>query len=82
MLWNNMGRSSHGVLAKVLDCDIIVNEIELQTNTMGKDMSPLFNPAVSLIALLLLFDLKGLGIEYSMKADLPLSKETKPWNNR
>ena len=42
-----------GVLANVLDCDIIVSEIELQscyyirfqTNTVGKSMNPFIPPS-------------------------------------
>ena len=44
----------HGVMVKVLDCGIIVNEFKLQSrynvhfqkNTLGKGMNPLILPAM------------------------------------
>ena len=48
----NKEESSFGVVANVLDCNIVVNEFELQsryfvyfpTNTLGKDMNHLSPP--------------------------------------
>ena len=45
----NKSGSPHGIVADVLDCDMVVHEFEIQlccyihfwTNTLGKDMNPL-----------------------------------------
>ena len=49
------GRWTRGVMVKAMDCEIVVNEFELQsryyvhflTNTLGKGLNPLILPAMS-----------------------------------
>ena len=58
-------------MADVLDCDIIVSEIKLQshyyihfqTNTLGKGMNSIINPSMGLIVPLLSCYKNGFGIK-------------------
>ena len=62
--------SLHGVVADVLDCDLVESEFELQlryyvhfqTNTIGKDMNPLVSLSMALILPLSFFYKDGFGI--------------------
>ena len=48
------GGCPHGIMVKVMDCEIVANEFELQlryyihfrTNTLGKGMNPLILPSI------------------------------------
>ena len=58
----NMG-CPRGVMVKVMDCEIVVNELVLQSgyyvhfpaNTLGKGMNPLILPSMAQIVPLLFF---------------------------
>ena len=74
------GGSSRGVVAKVLDCNIVASEFELQssyyvhlrTNTLGKDMNLLILLAMGI--LLSLFK-DSFGIRLPTKVDIALKKK-------
>ena len=71
LLWNipdKTGRSLHGVMAKMQNCNITVSRFELQQryyvhfriNSLGEDMNPLITPVMRL---LLSFYKDGFGIK-------------------
>ena len=75
-----------GVLANILDYDIIISEFELKsryyvhirTNLLRKGMNTFIpQPAMVEIIPLLLFYKNGLGFKWPTKVDIPLDKETK-----
>ena len=78
-------RSLSGVMANVLDCDILVSEFELQSryyvyfriNTLGKGMSPLIFPAMGKIVSLLFIYKDSFGIKQPTNAHIPVNKERK-----
>ena len=70
-------------MAKLLDYDIVVNELEMQslyyvhfqTNTLGKGMNPLIPPIMSWIVLLQPFYKDGFDVKYLTKIGISLNKE-------
>ena len=80
-----MRRETRGVVANLLDYDIIVSKFELQssqyihfrTNTLGSILNPLIPSDMDLIVSLLCFYMDGLGIEESTMVDKLLNKENK-----
>ena len=56
MIYKSVGKSTHVVMAKVLDCDLEVSKFEFQlhyyihfwANALGKCMNPLIFPPVGL----------------------------------
>ena len=78
--WNH-----RGVVANVLDCDIVVSSFDIQshycihfrTNTFGKGMKPLIPPAMCKVASPLSFYKDGFGIKQTTKVDMPLNREHK-----
>ena len=64
-------RGPHGVVVKVANCDIVINEFELswgsydhfRTTILGKVRTPLFPTAVGYIVPLLFFYKDGFGIK-------------------
>ena len=77
-------------MVNAMDCWIVVSKFELQllyyvqfqTNTLEKGMNPLILPAMSEIVPLLFFWKVSFGIEQPRKVDMPLNKETKPYDLR
>ena len=85
IIWIVTGRRTHGVVANVLNCDIVVSEFELQscfyvyirTNTIGKYMNPIVLSAIGEIVPLLFFYKNSLDFKLPAKFGMPLNKETK-----
>ena len=70
--------------AKVMDCDTLVSEFELQscyyvhfrTSALGRVMNPFISPTIGYVRLL--FSNKNvLGIKFLTKLYMPLNKQTK-----
>ena len=85
-MYNVHEGSPYGVVANVLDSDLVVSEFEFQsryyihfrTSALEKGMNLLLHPAMSWIISLPYFYNDDFGIKKPTKVDVPLNKETKP----